>query len=208
MPSTLTPSSPPPLQISFFLGSKRSATVRAACWSSVLHLERDDVDELLRERAHLHERARLHRMVEEMAKKQAQDNANKGPSTQQNTSARARGEEGRERMITRVWRRQIISKDSRVSTSPPARSPLRLTAFPSCSNPHPTSLASHFPPCPSTSHSPPPYPSPPRHLQFSLPLPTPSHPLFTPLAKCGLSSSHRSLPSLPSSLRPAASGML
>ena len=34
-------------ELSFFLGTKRSATVRAACWSAVLHLERKDVDEML-----------------------------------------------------------------------------------------------------------------------------------------------------------------
>eukprot|EP00327_Prymnesium_parvum_P015527 CAMPEP_0113284138 /NCGR_PEP_ID=MMETSP0008_2-20120614/29846_1 /TAXON_ID=97485 /ORGANISM="Prymnesium parvum" /LENGTH=2782 /DNA_ID=CAMNT_0000134945 /DNA_START=151 /DNA_END=8500 /DNA_ORIENTATION=+ /assembly_acc=CAM_ASM_000153 len=76
-------------ELSFFLGTKRSATVRAACWSVVLHLERKDVDEMLQERAHLHEQARLHRMVEEMAKEQALANANKGQGLARNSSVRS-----------------------------------------------------------------------------------------------------------------------
>jgi len=121
-------------ELSFFLGTKRSATVRAACWSVVLHLERKDVDIMLQERARKHEQARLHRMVQEMAHEQAQANAAKAtrpsatgaPTTSPQapvdmtevmrlTPLQRLRERSRAAFDSRVlpwWRRRIVSMDS------------------------------------------------------------------------------------------------
>lgn len=133
-------------QLSFFLGSKRSATVRASCWSSVVHIDRKDVDALLAEPSNANEKEHLQRLVEKMAasyympqdpRSRCYSPATPSLLTRMKTSTIERIATRRKRLgyrFKRFWRKSVVSMDSAVCTwhQPPAR------AFKLPSSPHPS----------------------------------------------------------------------